>query len=174
MKLISQDQYAQITKVPNFDFEENSEIVEQITEKLVSFIRDNGYMGVSANQIDELSEYRALVYDLIKPKIMFNPTIVDFSQKTQYSREGCLNVPGYSFMIYRPAWIDVEYQTSTGETKKEKFNGITARTLSMLIDNLNGITWESNASKDELKRGMRKSEIRTKRYFKQLAKLKKS
>lgn len=171
MKLISQNEYAQISKVDDFDFEKNKEEQGELVDSLKKYLEETQYVGVSANQLEGLDEFRVLVFNPEDPTLMFNPTIIDQSEKMQYGKESCLNVPGYMFNIYRPKSIIVEYQTETGELKTEQFVGITAKVLCMLIDNLNGITFEKQVSHDELKRGIRKSSIRMKRMYKNLSKL---
>ena len=77
--------------------------------------------------------------DKIKPKIFFNPKIVD-TRDGMHKSEGCLSVPGYQCAPYRHENVIVEYLNHKGETVTDTFSGREAHIIQHEIDHLNGKT----------------------------------
>jgi len=70
--------------------------------------------------------------------VIANGEIIDRSSEI-IMEEGCLSLPGVRFDVKRPEEITLKYQTISGETKVEEFNGMHARVIQHEIDHLNGI-----------------------------------
>jgi peptide deformylase len=68
-----------------------------------------------------------------------NPIILSTSEETDLQEEGCLSFPQINGQVYRHVWIEVEYQTITGETKQIKFDGFPARIFQHEYDHLDKV-----------------------------------
>lgn len=153
------------TRVEDFVWVENPERdPKEIVEELIEAADHYGGYSLSANQLDGFSNFRLLVYGSKDNwNEMFNPEILQSSEKLQYSKEGCVNFPFLIHSVYRPKTIKVRYQLYTGEEKIEEFSGFTARVISHSIDLLNGIVFTEVVSKSERTRGRIKRKINRKR-----------
>jgi peptide deformylase len=116
----------------------NSETYGQIGSAMAEIMRDKGGVGLSANQVGlPLNMCVISIYNDIK--IMLNPRIVKFSDKTHKSGEGCLSLPGCSVTIHRHDKVTVEYEDVTGKTETLEATGMISNIVQHEIDHLNGI-----------------------------------
>lgn len=100
---------------------------------------------------------------------IFNPIVTSVSEETIHMEEGCLSFPFMILALTRPKLISVRYQTETGETKDQNFDGLSARIVQHEIDHLNGITFDTLAKPMALKSGLKKREKYIKRFVRNLA-----
>ena len=70
--------------------------------------------------------------------IFINPVIVD-SHGENIREEGCLSIPGIRENITRSEIVTLQYETLSGEQKKEEFSGNIARVIQHEADHLSGI-----------------------------------
>ena len=97
----------------------------------------NNVGGIAAPQVgDDRQVILALIGNRFQALV--NPVIYK-AWRFKPSLEACLSFPGKGFFKMRKSGILVEYQTTTGETRNEKYNGLSARILQHEIDHLNGI-----------------------------------
>jgi len=85
----------------------------------------------------------------------FNPKIVSTSGKVHMA-EGCLSFPFLGLHITRPAEVEVEYQDYNGDTKKQKFTGISARCVLHELDHQDGIVYTQRVKPMALQSGIKK------------------
>ena len=125
--------------------------VRAICERMVeTMLRANG-AGLAAPQIG-ISK-RIIVLDVDGQfHILVNPRLVETSEETQESIEGCLSVPGVDAPVERAARAIVEGTTLTGETKRIEGEGLLARAIQHEMDHLEG-----NLFVDRLSRVRRQS-----------------
>ena len=71
--------------------------------------------------------------------VLVNPTILAKSEETDLREEGCLSFPQINGSVERSLWIEVEYNTLTGETKRVKFEGFPARIFQHEYDHLDKV-----------------------------------
>lgn len=116
---------------------------------LTTMIEANG-VGIAAPQV---FDPRAIMYiasrpnprypdaPAMEPLLLINPTIIEVSDTTNKSWEGCLSVPGIRGNITRPSSVKVSYQDLLGHTQTNVFEGFIARIFQHEFDHLIGKTW---------------------------------
>jgi peptide deformylase len=120
-------------------------------------IKSDG-LGLSANQVGQ--PYRVFVMRTDeKPYAVFNPRVVDVSDKELSMKEGCLSFPLLYLNVKRPDSVRIRFQDETGETRTEKFSGMTARIVLHEFDHMLGKVYTQKASAFETQRAMRKRTI---------------
>jgi peptide deformylase len=120
-------------------------------------IKSDG-LGLSANQVGQ--PYRVFVMRTgEKPYAVFNPRVVDVSDKELSMKEGCLSFPLLYLNVKRPDSVRIRFQDETGETRTEKFSGMTARIVLHEFDHMLGKVYTQKASAFETQRAMRKRTI---------------
>lgn len=99
-------------------------------------IRENG-VGLAAPQIG-ISK-RIFVMDVDdKLYIFINPELVELSEETEETREGCLSVPGVDTTVARSTRAVVEGLDLDGKRIRLEGEGIIARAIQHEMDHLNG------------------------------------
>lgn len=112
--------------------------IEILIERMIATMRQANGVGLAAPQIG-LNE-RLCVVDLVTgPTAFLNPRIISFSQTTSETEEGCLSLPGIFGILERPVWIEVSFETLSGEQERQRFEGLAARILQHELDHLDGI-----------------------------------
>ena len=131
------------------------ELAKDLNETMIA----NDGLGLSANQVG--LDYRVFVIrtDGNEPVAFFNPKIVAVSDKLIPLKEGCLSFPLLYLNIKRPEWVRIRYTTQYGETKTDRFMGITCRVVLHEYDHMEGKVFTHAASKFEANRALRKRTI---------------
>ena len=97
------------------------------------FVVLDQYIDEDDNEVDEIIEF-------------VNPEILEKSEETITSFEGCLSFPGRNGLIRRPAYVRAKAQDRTGDWFEIEAEGIHARAICHENDHLNGITVLDNAN----------------------------
>jgi peptide deformylase len=130
------------------------ELAQALHDKMIS---QDG-LGLSANQVG--IPYRVFVMRTgDEPFAIFNPKIVDVSDKEIPMKEGCLSYPLLFLSVKRPDSVRIRFQNEEGETRTEKFIGMTARIAQHEFDHMLGKVYTQKASAFETQRAMRKRMI---------------
>tara|TARA_Y100000590_G_C15146393_1_gene798146 strand:- start:232 stop:636 length:405 start_codon:yes stop_codon:yes gene_type:complete len=100
-------------------------------------------IGLAANQIGILKQIVTVhVNDkeknLDKIYALFNPKIINYSDKSIIMEEGCLSLPQQFAEINRPKSIVVRYTNERNKVIEEEKDGLEARILQHEIDHLSG------------------------------------
>ena len=136
---------------PPFD---PKEFAQALHDKMV---RSDG-LGLSANQVGQ--PYRVFVMRTDeKPYAVFNPRVVNVSDKELIMKEGCLSFPLLYLNVKRPDSIRIRFQDENGKTRTEKFIGMTARIALHEFDHMLGKVYTQKASQYETQRALRKRMI---------------
>lgn len=99
-------------------------------------IRANG-VGLAAPQIGVSK--RIFVMDADDELYVFiNPELVELSEETEETSEGCLSVPGVDATVTRSIRAIVEGLNLNGERVRLEGKGVTARAIQHEMDHLNG------------------------------------
>lgn len=127
-----------------------ADVVETFDAKLAELVRDmfeTMYAapgrGLAAPQIG-VSE-RVFVVDTTwkeadpQPMIFVNPQIMARSDETVRGVEACLSIPGKSFDVDRPVWVDASWQDLDGTTHQGHFEGVQAVCVCHELDHLDGL-----------------------------------
>jgi len=108
-------------------------------------------MGLAANQIGITKRFFAIggdTFDTFKKNvIIWNPLIKKYSEEKVFDVEGCLSFPDIWIKVERPKQIEVQYETTQGETKTATLDGMESKCFQHELDHLDGITFNSRVSK---------------------------
>jgi peptide deformylase len=136
---------------PPFD---PKEFVQALHDKMIK----SDALGLSANQVGH--PYRVFVMRTgDKPYAVFNPKVVDVSDKELTMKEGCLSFPLLYLSVKRPDSVRIRFQNEEGEMRTEKFIGMTARIALHEFDHMLGKVYTQKASQFETQRALRKRMI---------------
>lgn len=117
-------------------------------------------IGLSANQIGLEKRVFVIGSDsipgFIKPFIVFNPKIIEYSEETSCHKEGCLSFPGLELAVARPESILAEYTDIDRKLRSIELNGLTARCFQHEYDHLDGICFIDKVSQLKLQLAMKK------------------
>ena len=131
--------------------------MEYEPEELKNILIENmehyvGY-GLSANQLGIPYKAFAMIKDG-DPIICFNPEVKEYSEETDYVKEGCLTFPGLWFAVERASGVSVMYYDEEGEGKYGIFGGLSARIFQHEMEHMDGELFTDNIS--DLKLSMAK------------------
>lgn len=127
--------------VPVVEF--NADLHQMAKEMLLIMYAADG-IGLAAPQLG--LNVRLMVFNEVgdqgkaeKEMILVNPVILGKSDEKDLREEGCLSFPLISGKVERHKWIEVEYQTISGEKIKKKFEGMPARIFQHEYDHLDKV-----------------------------------
>lgn len=107
-------------------------------------------VGLAATQVGVMS--RVLVYDVDDGLVaLCNPRIVDSSDETELSEEGCLSLPGIEVPIERPVSLTCEALDIDGNPLTIEAHGLLSRVIQHEIDHLDGVLIIDRATPEERK-----------------------
>ena len=127
-------------------YPELSAVIENMFETMH---QANG-IGLAAQQIGldiklfaiDLTDYGEVDPDLKDfKKVFINSEILEFSEETMSSEEGCLSFPGVYFAVQRPTKVKLKYLDESFEQKEEWFEGLSARCIQHEHDHTEGVTF---------------------------------
>ena len=108
-------------------------------------------MGLAANQIGITKRFFAIGHETFdtfkKHAIIWNPLIKTQSEEKVFDVEGRLSFPGIFVKVERPKQIEVQYETTQGETKTARLDGMESKCFQHELDHLEGITFNKRVSK---------------------------
>lgn len=156
LKLIDKNDKVLTTPTETFDFDnppiDPTELFENLRDTMVA----NRGVGLAANQVG--LPYSVFVVghpdDPENVFSVFNPKIVDVSEREIVAEEGCLTFAGLYVKIKRPSIIKVRYTTHKGVTDTIKFEGMTARIFQHEYDHLQGVRHTDRAAPFHLRQAL--------------------
>ena len=100
-------------------------------------------VGLAANQVGILKQIVTINYEDKENNkkanyILFNPSIIQYSEETAVMEEGCLSLPEQYADVERPKEIILEYMDKNEKIIKKEIDGYEARILQHEIDHLSG------------------------------------
>ena len=158
LNLVSETSSVLLQECKEFDFNnppfDPKEFAQALHDKM---IKSDG-LGLSANQVGQ--PYRVFVMRTDeKPYAVFNPKVVDVSNKELTMKEGCLSFPLLYLNVKRPDSVRIRFQNEDGEIRTEKFIGMTARIALHEFDHMLGKVYTQKATQFETQRALRKRMI---------------
>ncbi len=135
-------------------FGENSDELKSQIKKMVATLRQEGGIGLAANQLGYDNQVIAIEFKENDQKhskktskkrveipltVFINPEIIEYGKALECFEEGCLSVPKIELEVERPIQIKIKYQDEKGKKIKSAPKGLLARILQHEIDHLNGI-----------------------------------
>ena len=158
VEFVSETSPILLSECEEFDFDnppcDPKELAQTLHDKM---LKSDG-LGLSANQVG--LPYRVFVMRTgEKPYAVFNPKVVDVSDRELTMKEGCLSFPLLYLSVKRPDSVRIRFQDETGEMRTEKFIGMTARIALHEFDHMLGKVYTQRATQYETQRALRKRMI---------------
>ncbi len=116
--------------------------LRQLAADMLETMYDAKGRGLAAPQVGVLK--RLFVMDIRwkdgapEPVVVINPSIVDQSPATAVGVEACLSIPGRTFKVPRPIWVDMHWTSLSGIAQNWRLHGIGAVCVLHELDHLNG------------------------------------
>ena len=136
------------TEEDTIDGYDNIELFER---DLIMLMKMQNGLGLAANQIGITKRFFAIGHDSFdtfqKPAIIWNPSIKKQSAEKVIDLEGCLSFTDIFVKVERPKEIEVQYETTQGETKTATLKGMESKCFQHEFDHLEGITFNQRVSK---------------------------
>ncbi|MGB6269530.1 MAG: peptide deformylase [Olleya sp.] len=132
----------------------NDVVLKQFVDRLYATVRDSMSLGVgiAAPQVGILKNIiwvQRFDKDEAPFEVYLNPKIIDYSEKTQIRREGCLSIPNRSETLSsRSKTIVIDYDTMSGEHLTDTVSDFTSVIFQHEIDHLNGILYLDHLDKE--------------------------
>lgn len=166
-ELVSESDPILKQKAKPFDFTSQLQ-AEEISGKLKATLKSNKAYGVAAPQCG--LPYRVFVIGANDEYItMFNPEIVEVSEKTLVLEEGCLSFPFLVISVVRPQAAIFKYQDEKGDAQRLTLDGLSARIALHEYDHLEGVTFNERAKPLALKLSLKKREKNMKKFARHIA-----
>ena len=125
--------------------------LEKFESDMIKLMLDERGMGLAANQIGITKRFFAIGHDSFdtfqKHAIIWNPQVINSSEEKVIDVEGCLSFKDIFVKVERPRIIEVQYETTQGETKTAKLDGMESKCFQHELDHLEGITFNKRVSK---------------------------
>ena len=125
--------------------------IELFERDLIMLMKMQNGLGLAANQIGITKRFFAIGHDSFdtfqKPAIIWNPSITKQSKEKVIDLEGCLSFTDIFVKVERPKEIEVQYETTQGETKTARLDGMESKCFQHELDHLEGITFNQRVSK---------------------------
>ena len=120
-----------------------SEDIKIANQMMDTMIKAPG-VGLAANQVGILKQIITINFedkenDKRANYILFNPSIIEYSEEKVIMEEGCLSLPEQYADIERPKQIILQYIDENQKNIKKEIDGYEARILQHEIDHLSGI-----------------------------------
>ena len=120
-----------------------SEDIKIANQMMDTMIKAPG-VGLAANQVGILKQIITINFedkenDKRANYILFNPSIIEYSEEKVIMEEGCLSLPEQYANIERPKKIILQYIDENQKNIKKEIDGYEARILQHEIDHLSGI-----------------------------------
>ena len=125
-------------KMPEFVGTLPNPIMSNLVSRLKVTMKKFGGIGISANQCGVYERVFIIGTDQFQITCI-NPKVIAQSDTMAKDGEGCLSFPGLTCKIERPEWIEAEFLTDSGELKRMRLEGLTARCFLHELDHMNGV-----------------------------------
>ena len=119
------------------------ELLQRAREMLLVMYAADG-IGLAAPQVG--LNARLMVFNEVgdrtkadREMVLVNPSILSASEERDVKEEGCLSFPLITGRVERHKWIEVQYQSVTGETIRKRFEGLPARIFQHEYDHLDKV-----------------------------------
>lgn len=127
----------------------DKELQNLINDMLVTVKKVNG-VGIAAPQVYKprrifiIASYPNPRYPQapkMRPTVMINPRIIEYSKEQTRDWEGCLSIPGIRALVPRYSSIKVEYITRSGKKITRILKDFVARIIQHEYDHLEGLVF---------------------------------
>lgn len=136
--------------------------VRTLAQDLVDSMLSYNGAGLAAPQVGVLLRMFAMCYTgsdeqgwpiIGEPRVLINPQIIEYSDETWTTDEGCLSIPAIRGEVERPKFITVEATDLSGNTFTWKVNDPwVTRCILHENDHLNGVLYIDRMARSAKKR----------------------
>jgi peptide deformylase len=112
-------------------------------------------VGLAANQVGVLKRLFTWTTPTSEGALV-NPEVVECSEESEESEEGCLSFPGLFYPTTRPLWARLRGYDVQGDPITVEGKGLDARVLLHELDHLNGILFIDHLAHHDRKDAMRR------------------
>jgi peptide deformylase len=112
----------------------------RLAARMTRLMGEAAGVGLAANQVGVLQ--RLFVVQPTaedEPRALVNPEIVERSEETDVSDEGCLSMVGVLVPVERNLRVTLEARDPTGEEVRLELEGMRARVMQHELDHLDGV-----------------------------------
>ncbi len=130
--------------------------LKALADDMLETMHDAHGIGLAAPQIGLLQ--RMFVAQLLDdeddpqsgvPYVLINPEVVKSSNQEVEGEEGCLSIPTWYGMVWRPEWVVVKAQDVKGKPIRIKATGMLARVFLHEMDHLDGVLFVDRVESSE-------------------------
>ena len=125
--------------------------IEKFEHDYINLMKENFGIGLAANQVGITKRFFAIGHDSFdtfkKSAIIWNPRLISTSEEKVIDEEGCLSFKGIWLEVERPKECEVEYETTQGQKRTAKLDGMESKCFQHECDHLEGITFNKRVSK---------------------------
>ena len=137
---------------PEFDFENlpegfDDEKLRQFVDTLFTTMRLCKGIGLASSQVGKSMRLFIMEAERGQQLTCFNPKIIENNNETCVGSEGCLSFLGLSLKIKRFESVYVTYQNIDGKSVSQWLYGLSSRCFQHELNHLDGITFDTLASK---------------------------
>ena len=125
------------SEIPTYNLRLPNPHMTKLVKQMKMTMKKFGGIGLSANQCGVFERVFIIGTEHFQIACI-NPKIIEKSETTIKSEEGCLSYPGLYLKIERPEWIVAEFTDENGKVKQMRFDGITARCYQHELDHMDG------------------------------------
>ncbi|RED50377.1 peptide deformylase [Seonamhaeicola aphaedonensis] len=132
----------------------HNKLQQKFIKRLYATVRDSLSLGVgiAAPQVGVLKNIiwvQRFDKESLPFEVYLNPKIIEYSEKKQTVREGCLSIPNRTDTLNSRSYtIKIEYDTQDAIHKTETIEGFTAVIFQHEIDHLNGILYLDHLNRE--------------------------
>jgi len=124
----------------------------KIAEELLDALHARDGIGLAGPQVGLMERIFAVHLGDDIPRIFINPSIIETSQETDKSEEGCLSIPDIYTNVVRPKTIKIQAWNEKGRPFTLEASGIMARVILHEYDHLDGILFIDRISEQKKNR----------------------
>lgn len=150
LELIEKDHPILSVVMPTMPFDVINDNFKEIVKGMFKLMWDQKGIGLAAPQIGLVLRMFVMGSQEGPQYVCINPEVIE-KKEIKIGSEGCLSFPKLWLNIKRETEIKVRYTTLEGNEVEQEFSGLMATCFLHELDHLNGITFDSRASKLGLK-----------------------
>lgn len=117
--------------------------LDALVTDLFDTMYDQKGRGLAAPQVGVLQRVFVIDTDWKEatphPIAFVNPEIIAAATEQACGPEACLSIPGRTFDVMRPIWVDLAWTSAAGIRQTARFQGVGAVCVCHELDHLNGV-----------------------------------
>lgn len=119
--------------------EQFDESLQHLVARMKSLMHDARGIGLAATQVGVVKRLFVFQLDDDVDVALVNPEVVERSEETESSDEGCLSLQGITVPVDRSLAVTISGRDEQGEEVRLELEGIEARVVQHELDHLDGV-----------------------------------